>query len=90
MDKQPSTALKLDSSRPPSDLSMLKLIVLIEQLPKQSKYKILEFLRDINIKISESSDGSRVNLDTLNPFQLSTLINYAQSLVVEIPEEFKI
>ena len=69
---------------------MDELIKQIEALPQRSRLKVLEFLVDSNVKISESSDGCRINLDTLNQIQLSTLKIVVNELTKPIPHQYMI
>ena len=71
-------------------LRMNELIKQIEALPRPGRLKVLKFLVDSSIKISESSDGCRVNLDTLNQLQLSTLKIIVNELIKPIPTKYLI
>lgn len=65
-----------------------KIIECVDKLDHGDKLKTLKYLDDINAKITEQSDGSRVNLDILNKPQLEMLLVYVESLVKKIPNEF--
>ena len=69
---------------------MNELIKKIEALPQRSRLKVLKFLVDSSIKICESSDGCRINLDTLNQIQLSTLKIIVNELTETIPPRYLI
>jgi hypothetical protein len=69
---------------------MNKLISDVEKLPKASRLKILEYIVDLEISVSESSSGCHVNLDKLTPGQLNGLKLYIESLSVKIPDQYLI
>ena len=67
-----------------------KIIECVDNLEYDDRLKVLKYLDDINAKITEQSDGSRVNLDILNRPQLEMLLVYVESLVKNIPKEFEL
>lgn len=69
---------------------MNELIKKIEALPQPNRLKVLKFLVDSSIKISESSDGCRINLDSLNQIQLSTLKHIVNELTEKVPPKYLI
>ena len=67
-----------------------KLIKLIEGYDQDKRKKILKYIIDEKITISECGDGSRINLDKISAIKYSKLVKYAVSLNVEIEEKFQI
>jgi len=65
-----------------------KVIECVDKLDYKDKLKTLKYLDDINAKITESSDGTRVNLDLILKPQLELLLVYVESLVKSVPNEF--
>jgi hypothetical protein len=67
-----------------------KIIEAVERLTYEDKLRVLKYLDDTGVKITEQSDGSRINLDILNKPQLELLLVYVESLVKNIPKEFEL
>ena len=65
-----------------------KIIQAVDKLNYEDKLKVLKYISDINVKITESSDGSRINLEIIPKPQLEMLLVYVESLVKKIPNEF--
>jgi len=72
------------------DSTQQKIITVTEQLDLTGKLRVLKYLNDTNIKISESSDGSRVNLDDISPIQLDLLLTYIEGLINDVPSQFRL
>jgi len=58
----------------------LDIIKIADRLSSLDKQGILEFINSRNIKINGSSDGSRINLDTISKEQLDALHQYVDLL----------
>ena len=67
-----------------------KIIECVDNLEYEDRLKVLKYIRDINAKITEQSDGSRINLDLILKPQLEMLLVYVESLVKNIPNEFEL
>ena len=60
------------------------------EFSKKQNMKILEFIQDLGIKITECADGCRVNLDILEDEQLDLIINKINNTVEKVEPRFKI
>jgi len=72
------------------DSTQQKIIMVTEQLDLTGKLRVLKYLNDTNVSISESSDGSRVNLDRIPPIQLELLLTYIEGLINDVPSQFRL
>ena len=61
-----------------------------EGFSKSQNISILQFLQEIDVKISESSDGSRVNLDKLSKQQIANLKSKIKEIDVPIDPKYQI
>jgi len=61
----------------------------VEKLFISDKMKLLTMLVDAGVKISESADGCRINLDKLDQETLETINKFIKKNTT-IPEEYKI
>jgi len=82
MNTQPKESRNLNISQ--------KIMEAVDNLEYDDRLKVLKYLDDINAKITEQSDGSRINLDLILKPQLEMLLVYVESLVKNIPNEFAI
>ena len=65
-----------------------KIIQAVDNLEYEDRLKVLKYISDIGAKITEQSDGSRINLEIIPKPQLEMLLVYVESLVKKIPNEF--
>jgi len=65
-----------------------KIIECVDKLEYEDRLKVLKYISDIGAKITEQSDGSRINLDLIPKPQLELLLIYVEGLVKNIPNEF--
>ena len=72
------------------DSTQQKIIAAVEQLDLTGKLRVLKYLNDTNVSISESSDGSRINLDNIPPIQLELLLTYIEELIKDVPSQFRL
>lgn len=72
------------------DSTQQKIITAVEQLDLTGKLRVLKYLNDTNVSISESSDGSRINLDNIPPIQLELLLTYIEELIKDVPSQFRL
>ena len=57
-----------------------KMLKTVEQLNHPERMKILRYLSELEIKITEQADGARINLDNMSEIQIEWLNEYIQSL----------
>ena len=62
----------------------MDIVKMCEALDIEEKRKLAYFMTVLNIKIYESSDGIRINLDTLPIETLDALRNFIRGLVKHI------
>jgi len=61
-----------------------------DNFTRQQNITILKFLIEINAKISQSADGSRINLDTLTDQQIAGLKSKINEIDVPIDPIYQI
>ena len=61
-----------------------------EGFTQQQNISILQFLVELNAKISEASDGSRINLDKLSAAQLAKLKRKVKEVDTPVETKFRI
>ena len=61
-----------------------------EKFTRTQNMEVLQFLQEMDVKISESSDGSRVNLDKLNKQQIANLRSKIKEIDVPVETKFRI
>jgi hypothetical protein len=61
-----------------------------DNFTRQQNITILKFLIELNVKISQSADGSRINLDTLTDKQVEGLKSKINELDVPIDPIYQI
>ena len=61
-----------------------------EKFTRTQNMEVLQFLQEMDVKISESSDGSRVNLDKLNKQQIANLRSKIKEIDVPIDPKYQI
>lgn len=60
---------------------------IVEQLIRPKKLELLKYLNELQaVKVIENANGSAINLDVLNDFQIDMLLEYTKSLAVLKPE----
>ena len=52
----------------------------IETFDKKNRLKLLEFIHDIGIKLHEHGDGTRINMNTLTPTQMTLITHKVASI----------
>ena len=60
----------------------------VEGFDKKQNMTILKFLQDMNSKIVESGDGSRVNLDKLNKNNITKLKRKVKEINTPVEEKY--
>ena len=67
-----------------------EMIVEVEAMSKSNKLTILQWLIENKVKLSESSDGVRINLDKIGKRKLAKLNKLIKKLPTEIEEKYQI
>ena len=67
-----------------------EMIVEVEAMSKSNKLTILQWLIENKVKLSESSDGVRVNLDKIGKRKYNKLVKLVKKLPTEIEEKYQI
>ena len=57
----------------------------VEVLLKKDRLKLLEFIHDIDVKLFDHGDGTRININTLTKTQISLINRKITSLSKIIP-----
>jgi len=70
--------------------SKKEMIVEVEAMSKTNKLTILQWLIENKVKLSESSDGVRVNLDKIGKRKLAKLNKLIKKLPTEIEKKYQI
>ena len=70
--------------------SKKEMIIEIEAMSRSNKLSILQWLIENKIKLSESSDGVRVNLDKIGKRKLARLNKLIKKLPTEIEQKYQI
>ena len=70
--------------------SKKEMILAIETMSRSNKLSILQWLIENKIKLSESSDGVRVNLDKIGKRKLARLNKLIKKLPTEIEQKYQI
>lgn len=66
------------------------MIIEIESMSKSNKLTILQWLIENKVRLSESSDGVRVNLDKIGKRKLANLNKLVKKLPTEIEDRYQI
>ena len=66
------------------------LIKLVESMDKVQQMKILKYLSEDNVKMSEAADGTRVNLSAMSKRKYTALAKFVKSLDVKVDDKFRI
>lgn len=61
-----------------------------ERFTRNQNMNVLKFLIELDVKICESADGSRINLDALSKKQIGKLKRKVDDLDVPIETKFRI
>ena len=67
-----------------------EMIIEVEAMSKTNKLTILQWLIENKVKLSESSDGVRVNLDKIGKRKLAKLNKLIKKLPTEIEKKYQI
>ena len=67
-----------------------EMIVEVEAMSKTNKLTILQWLIENKVKLSESSDGVRINLDKIGKRKYNKLVKLVKKLPTEIEEKYQI
>ena len=70
--------------------SKKEMIVEVEAMSKTNKLTILQWLIENKVKLSESSDGVRVNLDKIGKRKYNKLVKLVKLIPTEIEEKYQI
>lgn len=70
--------------------SKKEMIIEIEAMSRSNKLSILQWLIENKVKLSESSDGVRVNLDKIGKRKLAKLNKLVKKLPTEIEKKYQI
>lgn len=70
--------------------SKKQMIIQIESMSKSNKLTILQWLIENKVRLSESNDGVRVNLDKIGKRKLARLNKLIKKLPTEIEQKYKI
>ena len=62
-----------------------KMLKTVEQLNHPERMKILRYLSELEIKITEQADGCRINLTNMSEMQIEWLNQYIQTLTTIDP-----
>ena len=66
------------------------LIKLIEGMSKKQRLKILQYLSENKLRIHESADGCRINLDAISKRKYTALVKFVRSIDIEVEEKYQI
>ena len=61
-----------------------------ERFTRKQNLSVLQFIQEMNVKVSEASDGSRINLDKLTKKQLTNLKNRIKEIDLPIETKYQI
>ncbi len=66
------------------------LIKTVEAMDKVQRMKILKYLSENDVKLSESADGTRINLSAMSKRKYTALVKFVKSLDVKVDEKYRI
>ncbi len=70
--------------------SKKEMIIQIESMSKTNKLTILQWLIENKVKLSESSDGVRVNLDKIGKRKYNKLVKLVKLIPTGIEKKYQI